>query len=106
KFKVLHFHWPNYILSTFTQSQARRRLYTFFIYIKLLQFFNKKIVWTVHNLVSHESKFPTLDQKLNNFLYRHVNGFICMNKIGIGMVSNKIRNNQDQKIAYIPHPHY
>src|SRR5690606_14786350 len=60
-FDILHIHWPNYILSVKGAIQAKRRLYTFFAFVQGIRMFNKKVVWTVHNLESHECDYTVLE---------------------------------------------
>lgn len=106
KYKILHFHWPNYILSVSSPFHATRRLYTFFIFIRVLKFLKKNIVWTVHNLESHESPYPGLEKKLYDFLYNQVDGFISLNKSGIEIIEERVPTPNNKYFKYIPHPNY
>jgi len=107
KYKILHIHWPvNHILYGSGKWQACRRLFTFYLFIKLIRFSNKKIVWTVHNLDAHESRFPDLEKLLNRILYKHVDGFISMNQSGIKKIRQNLKKRKYERVVYIPHPHY
>jgi len=107
KYKILHLHWPiSNVLSVSRYLQAYRRLVTFYSFIIILKLLNKKIVWTVHNMEEHESTYPVLQTRLNNFLYKYVDGFISLNKSGVKIIKRKVFNIERQKVFYIPHPHY
>src|SRR5690606_15240905 len=106
KYYILHIHWPTNILTYSTPFQASRRLIMFKCFIRLIQFFGKKIIWTVHNLQSHESEHPKLQLKLNQFLYKNVDGFISLNSKGLNQIQSNIFSPNIQKSVYIPHPLY
>lgn len=106
RYRILHFHWPRRdILTSRNPVKAWGRIIIFYFFISLVKYFNKKIVWTVHNLEAHENKFPFLQQQITRILYKKVNGFISLNKMGLGMISENVKS-INQKIAYIPHPHF
>jgi beta-1,4-mannosyltransferase len=106
KYMIFHIHWPSNILTWSTALQARRRLGMFYIFLKIIKISGKKVVWTVHNLQSHESEHPQLQQRLYKMLYRHVDGFISLNKNGLEYIKESSPDKKRQKFCYIPHPHY
>jgi len=58
KYKIIHFHWISNLAGFHYKNKFKSlsKLLIFFIDIILVKlFFKKKIVWTVHNLYSHES---------------------------------------------------
>lgn len=106
KYKILHFHWPNVVISAKTHFQASRRLYTFYFFLKIIKLLDKKIVWTVHNLEAHESRFPNLERKLSDILYENVDGFISLNKSGLKLIKERAKSKRRQSFTHIAHPHY
>ncbi len=106
KYDILHIHWPTNILTYSTFLQASRRLLMFKCFIKTIKLLGKKIVWTVHNLESHESEHPKLQQKLNNFLYKNTDGFISLNASGLNTIKRSTTLTKKQKFVYISHPLY
>lgn len=106
QFDVFHIHWPTHLFFENSEFKARLRLKVFFLFIKLIKFCGRKVVWTVHNLEAHESKFPALQKQLDDFLYREVDGFISLNKAGLDLIKKKALNPEEQKFAHIAHPHY
>ncbi|WP_190300494.1 glycosyltransferase [Rufibacter hautae] len=106
KYKIFHIHWPSNVIFGESEARANIRLTIFFAFINLIQFFNKKVVWTVHNLEDHEGKFPALQKKLNDFMYKKVDGFISLNQSGLELINQKTAKNRKKKTAHIHHPHY
>lgn len=106
KYKIFHIHWPTHMFAGRTFSEARLRLNMFFFFINLIKFFGKKVVWTVHNLEAHENQFPSLQKKLDDFMYRKVDGFISLNKSGLDLIKEKAGANGRQQFAHTFHPHY
>lgn len=105
-FKIFHIHWPTNILTYSTYLQARRRILMFKYFLILIRLLGKKVVWTVHNLNDHEKNHPELQKKLNNLLYKYVDGFISLNKNGLIQVESRATGRKKQQFKYIPHPHY
>ncbi|WP_205499828.1 glycosyltransferase [Rufibacter psychrotolerans] len=106
KYRIFHIHWPTNVLYGSSFLKAGLRLNVFFLFVNLIKLLGKKVVWTVHNLEDHEGNFPALQQKLNAFLYRRVDGFISLNKSGLELIRQKATHNGHQKFAHINHPHY
>jgi beta-1,4-mannosyltransferase len=107
KYKILHIHWPRIdILAVNRKTTAYRRFITFYLFVRIMKLFRKKLVWTVHNLTAHEIKYSSLQTRLDRILYKYVDGFITLNKVGIEVIRGKVSDFKRQKIAYIPHPHY
>ncbi len=105
-YKIFHIHWPSNVIFGESEARANLRLNIFFAFINLIKLFNKKIVWTVHNLEDHEGKFPALQKKLNDFMYKKVDGFISLNQSGLELIKQKTAGNRHKKTAHIYHPHY
>lgn len=105
-YKILHIHWPSSILSYSNHFKASLRLILFRLFINTIKLFNKKVIWTVHNLEAHESKNAALQKKMYSFLYKKADGFISLNRDGLKIIKEKAASAGRQKFCYIPHPHY
>lgn len=106
KYRIFHVHWPTYVLSTPTYISAFLHLVFFYFFVKISKTLNKKLVWTVHNLEAHESRFPTLQRRLEDLLYKDFDGFISLNEAGVDLIKSKLKNPDHQKVIHIQHPHY
>lgn len=105
-YQALHIHWPNNILFGTNIFKARIRLYCFFVFVTLIRIFGKKLIWTVHNLDTHESRFPRLQKALDAFMYKNTDGFISLNQAGIEAIRARLTKKKSQRIVHIFHPHY
>lgn len=105
-FDILHIHWPQNILLVDSRPSAARYLFTFNLLCFFLKLQKKKIVWTVHNIDAHESKYPDLQEKLENLLFKYTTGFISLNRAALPYIEAKLLNDEHQQITYIPHLHY
>lgn len=107
KHKIIHIHWPaNYLLFGQNKFLVWLRIYKFYAYVRFVKLLQIKLVWTVHNLNSHESEFPEQEKVLHRILYKFMDGFISMNRSGLDQIKENIHNGNVQKTIYIPHPNY
>lgn len=106
KYSIFHIHWPTNILTYSTYWQAKRRVIMLKYFLIIIKLFNKKVVWTVHNILGHESSHPSLQKDLNNVLYTYTDAFISLNKSGLKYIKAKALNKEKQIFAYIPHLSY
>ena len=49
-----------------------------------------KIVWTVHNLASHERRYPRLEKWFWRAFLRRLDGFITLSESGLSKRARKI----------------
>lgn len=105
-YKIFHIHWPTNIFFGKSELKNWLRLHLFFLFINWIKFLGKKVVWTVHNLEAHESRFSRLQKQLDAFLYQKVDGFISLNRSGLDLIKKKAKNKDRQGFAHILHPHY
>lgn len=106
KYRIFHIHWPEQIINPSRYKRIKLRLFIFFVFIKVIQLLNKKVIWTIHNLQPHERINIVLEEKLTAFLYRHADGFISMNKFGLPLIGSRLQDTKRQKLRYLPHPIY
>ena len=80
KVKLLHMHWIDGYsgLSSRNRFKALFKLFLFKIDINLAKYIlNMKIVWTIHNLHSHECYYPHLEILSRKFFSKKVDAIIC-----------------------------
>lgn len=104
-FKLLHLHW----LSPYIKGEKRltKTLYAvkFLIDIALTRLRGLKIVWTVHNQVSHDAKFPGIELWTRRILAKLVNRVIVHSHFTLAAIARAYQL-QPSKIEIIPHGHY
>ena len=102
---VLHIHWPHPFLLASSRGKTILKSSSFIGELIILKLFGVKIVWTVHNIVSHESNFEPLELFFTKLLSRLCNRIIVHSQSAKNEVikTYKIR---DSSIIVIPHGNY
>ena len=80
KVELLHMHWIDGYsgLSSRNRLQSLFKFFLFRIDIILAKFIlNMKIVWTIHNLYSHECYYPSLEILSRKFFSKKADAIIC-----------------------------
>lgn len=101
--EVLPLNIKNFLASkffVFNWYENRRNLIEFIFVLLLLKISRKKIIWTMHNKISHNSKiffFSKLKIKIME---------LFSDKIIIHSKASEIGIKNKSKIIYVPHPNY
>lgn len=102
---VAHLHWINaYIRGT---SALQRSVYAakFLLDVRLAQARGVRVVWTLHNLQSHDTPFPGIDQWARRQLVQRVDAIIVHDP---GTRDRAIHdlNAPPDSVTVVPHGHY
>jgi beta-1,4-mannosyltransferase len=62
RYDILHLHWPDNILSDRRAVVVSAKMLAFFMSLVVVRLRRKKVVWTAHNLQSHEQRHPILEK--------------------------------------------
>jgi len=105
--KILHIHWLYnagfYLKNIF---HLIFKLLIFIIEIIIIKYLLKvKIVWTVHNLYAHDSKFPSIEKIGKIWFSKQVDKIICHCNIALNKIAEEFKADV-KKIQVIPHGHY
>ena len=77
KFDILHIHWPDNILKTRSLTIASAKLFTLTLALFWVRIIRQKpVVWTSHNIISHELNFPRLESLFWRVLSKFLDGII------------------------------
>jgi len=55
-FKIFHLHWPAFNFPFRSRYKERISYYNSLIFLRLIKLLGFKLVWTIHNIVPHESQ--------------------------------------------------
>jgi len=101
---VIHFHW---IDAFFTGNNIILVFIKSLIFLIRLVLFkkNKTYVWTVHNLVGHDSKFPKLEKFMCRLFLRMMDGISVHNQYSIDRLVSDYKVKK-YKVFLIPHGNY
>jgi glycosyltransferase involved in cell wall biosynthesis len=101
-----HLHWLGSVIgNTENESVALQRIESFLNQIKTLKSNGMKIVWTVHNILPHDSKLKEAQIKLRIELIKLVDIIHIMNE-DTQRLADPFFEIPSEKIIFIPHPSY
>jgi glycosyltransferase involved in cell wall biosynthesis len=109
---IFHVHWPDVISDIRSRKWQSVRgdwiQFQFFRTIKRIQSGGGALVWTVHNLLSHDASragTPFLRKLMERFIPR-VDAAISLTSAGIDAIKRRFPGLRDVPIAVARHPHY
>ena len=102
---VLHIHWPHPFLLASSRAKTILKSSSFIGELIILKLFGIKIVWTIHNIISHESKFKPLELFFTKLLSRLCNRIIVHSSSAKNEVV-KLYRIRDFSIIVIAHGNY
>ncbi len=105
-FDIVHIHWPESNKLRKTILIAISYIIAFNILLKATKLKGAKVVWTTHNIQSHEKKFPLLEKIHFKFFTKMADGVIAMNEPTIDKIKNQYPAFNNKPFIVIPHGHY
>ena len=106
KYDVIHFHWPDGYINLPGLMKSSQRIALIALIITVARIRGTKIVWTVHNIVPHDSYHKKLSRRFMNWFVHHCDGFIFMSEQSKERFVGHYRLEKDIAFAIIPHGHY
>lgn len=108
--QAVHIHWLPPLLDNLLWSRRRTRVLAklglFAADILLCRAMGKRVVWTIHNLVSHESSNPIAETKARRILLRLCHAAITHSPEAKAEVQKTLNLDYGRKMHVIPHGHY
>jgi len=107
KAKIIHIHWI-YQFTGFSRHKINLIFNSFFFMVDVLiikYLLKRKIIWTVHNLISHELFFPKFERVIRKLFAKFVDYTIVHCNIAKKIVINEYGKSPN-KIYIIPHGNY
>jgi len=77
RYDILHVHWPDNILSHKSAAKSCLLMQTLFLALDFVRAFGRRVVWTMHNIQSHDKLHPRLEEMFWRGFTRRVDGLIC-----------------------------
>jgi beta-1,4-mannosyltransferase len=103
---ILHLHWPEMAVNVPGLPRAFVRGTALLLLIALARVRGTKIVWTVHNLHSHEARNPRLERWFWRAFIPLLNGYISLSPGGGETARRHFARLQDRHSFIIPHGHF
>lgn len=102
---LIHLHWIHTYLEGEDTINYSWLCFKFLLDIIITRLYGIKIVWTVHNQLSHNAQFPKLELWTRQILAKLVNRLIFMSKSSLESTVHKYKFSS-KKAAIIPHGNY
>lgn len=111
KYDILHFHWPEVMLSDRSVVMSLLTTITFLLLVRWMKFRGTKFVWTVHDLRSHNFVLKNrIQQKIEQWYWdkfnRLLDGIIALSDASLKEAVQTHPVLAEKKQFVIPHGHY
>lgn len=104
--KVLHLHWLNVILSkASTHEECEKRIADFRRLLDRLTDSGVRLVWTMHNVLPHESRFTDMEISLRNVVIERAEMIHIMSPESAEL-SKELFDLPAEKVVRVEHPGY
>jgi beta-1,4-mannosyltransferase len=104
--RVWHLHWPDLFLKSPQRSQAWLKTQMLLRLMDLAHWQGIQIVWTVHNLGSHEQLYPQLEARFWPAFIRRLNGYFSLTQTGMTAAQERFPQLRSIPGFVVPHGHY
>lgn len=107
RYDVWHIHWPEMFLNVeHTAATAALKSQAVLSLIDFARSRGTKIVWTVHNLASHERRYPRIEKWFWRAFLRRLDGFITLSESGLRSARERFPQLRRLPGTVVPHGHY
>ena len=107
---AIHIHWitplVGNVLWTSNKAKVNAKLGLLAADLILCRVMGRRVVWTIHNLVSHDSRNPKVEIKTRRLLLRLCHATITHSREAKTAVQRALNLDYGSKIHVIPHGHY
>lgn len=105
-YNVFHLHWPDHLLNRGNLATVLVKSAALFSLMDIARARGAKVVWTVHNLHSHEHRFPRIERMFWRQFLRRVDGFISLTKSAHQLAIDAHPGLKTKPGFIVPHGHY
>jgi glycosyltransferase involved in cell wall biosynthesis len=106
RFDIWHLHWPERPATKRPVARAVANVLAFAGLVVLAKLRRVRVIWTVHNLQSHERVSPRLERALLRWFSRRVDGSISLTTSGRAIAAKQFPALSGVPSAVVPHGHF
>jgi glycosyltransferase involved in cell wall biosynthesis len=111
RYDILHLHWPNFEWPKQRTSWHRRlKLLRHALNVPMVllvaRLRKRTIVWSVHNAMAHDARFPQLAQWYDRMLSQLVHGHLSFSAHALRTVLSRFPHLKERPYAVVRHGHY
>ncbi|WP_458108817.1 glycosyltransferase [Arthrobacter sp. R3-55] len=103
---ILHIHWTSFILQGITSyATAKKKIQDFRTAVGDIKSKGGKIIWTLHNIIPHDSRYPDLEMQIQQYLAEEADVLHVLSDASAEMMSAALTIDKN-KLVNVPHPNY
>ena len=103
---TIHFQWFEALIGSGNRLKMAIKILAVLLQLRICRLAGKRLVWTVHNLASHESRFPGLELWGTRNIAKLVDAIIVHCQSVKAEVCRELRIPDDGKVHCIDHGNY
>lgn len=103
---VWHMHWPEKFLRITRRGEVLAKVSALAGLIRYAKARDIRLVWTIHNLISHEQRYPQLEAWLRDWVVNQIDGAIALSATSAKAAQERFPALLERPLAIIPHGHY
>lgn len=103
---ILHIHWTSFVLNGIkSYTTAKKKIRDFQESIDSFKSRGGRIVWTLHNIIPHDSRYPDLEMAAQQILADEADVLHVLSSASADMMASALIIDR-QKLLTVPHPNY
>ena len=105
-YDVFHIHWPEWYLGNRKIFDAVIKTVTILLATIWMRIRGTKVIWTVHNLKTHQSLYPVIEAAFWKIFTHQLDGYISLSQTSMKAANKSFPNFKKLPGFVIPHNHY
>ena len=103
---IIHVHWLDAFISADSRMKMIAKAAVTLLCFLMLKIRGKKIFYTLHNLQSHESRYPVLERRIYSCFLGMVDGVFAHCNNAAELLGNIHGESNRKKVCVVPHGSY
>lgn len=105
-YDIFHLHWPEYYIAQRNPVKAYAGSIVLLALVSWCRLRGAKVIWTVHNLESHNKTRPRAEEIFWKLFTNMVDAYISLNEAGRELITRRFPATKGLPFATILHGHY
>ncbi len=105
-YDIVHLHWPEHRLHERSRLMAIKRTLNLALGLAWARARGARVVWTMHNLRSHDDVYPLIERTLWRLVIPQLDGVISLSADGVALARARFPMLARVPSFVIPHGHY
>ena len=106
RYDALHLHWPDNVLNDRLWARAAAKAALLLLALFWVRLMGKKIVWTAHNMSSHDRLHPRTEKVFWRLFISSLSGIICLSDESLAQMRSIHKATREIPRIVVPHGTY